>query len=335
MKIVIIGAGRMGVRHAQGAIEATDISSITLVDISQQALDAATTSLKDKTSKSLQFLTAKEWESSNDTADVAIVASTANNRADLFDAFKRKQITDVLIEKPLGQSLPQVELLLQKAKESGLRCFVNLNMRLYPLFQSVKEKLALPQFNGPVTIVFNVGSIGIGANGIHYLDLFFYLFNADKAVIHSAEIDETTIVSGRGPAFLDFGGWAVVKFYTGSTYKGKVFISIAPDSTAFGSMEILGPHARIFINEIDQLMMTSLRKEDSVQPVNRYAADYLPATKEPIATPGLPEFTRQWLQSIASHKSVLPTIDESIKAHRLMFDWLSFSKTHRDIFPIT
>jgi hypothetical protein len=31
----------------------------------------------------------------------------------------------------------------------------------------------------------------------------------------------------------------------------------------------------------------------------------------------------------------LPSLAESLKVHKLMFDWLSLSATHQSVFPIT
>jgi predicted dehydrogenase len=215
-------------------------------------------------------------------------------------------------------------------------CPVNLNMRLYPAFRQLQHELqTLPQFNSPVTVTINTGAIGIGANGIHYLDLLFFLLDADEANVICGEIDEQTIPSGRGPQFLDFGGWCVVKFYKAGNYKGKALLSLAPDSSAMGGWEFIGPNGRIHINEIDGRKSISLRPPDSTMPVHRYAADYSPVEYSSFEGPALSDLTAQWLKGVVEGRQLLPSAAESLAAHRLLFDWLSFSKTHRQKFPIT
>jgi hypothetical protein len=35
------------------------------------------------------------------------------------------------------------------------------------------------------------------------------------------------------------------------------------------------------------------------------------------------------------NESLLPHIDNVLPSHKLMFDWLSYSKNYSDVFPIT
>ena len=46
ISVVIIGVGRMGIRHAIGALDAKNVKDILLVDISETALQNAETQFK-------------------------------------------------------------------------------------------------------------------------------------------------------------------------------------------------------------------------------------------------------------------------------------------------
>jgi len=336
MKVIIFGAGRMGMRHAAGIAALKKVQEIVLTDSNESALQNAVKSLAAISDYSkFKFL---DLESTKKTKgfDTAIMATTANDRVALFDLVLNTGCTNVLIEKPLGQSLEEVKELVHAVESSGVHAYVNLNMRLYDCFIELKEDLLpLPQLQGFKTITINTGTVGIGANGIHYLDLLFFLLGADKAEIECAYIDSSVIPSGRGSQFADFGGWCVINFYKQQTPIGRAMLSLSSQSTAFGSWEIIAPHGRVFFNEVERKRIDSIRRPESTMPINRYYADYLPSVERSFPSPILGDLTAKWIQSLDLGQEILPEISDSVAVHELMFQWLSFSKSYSKNYPIT
>lgn len=336
MKVLIIGAGRMGIRHAQGALNVEEVGEVTMVDISDAALENAKTQLSSHTGSS-RLKTGKTGEIKGQY-DIVIIASTASDRSETCSYALSFSPKYLLIEKPLGQSYPEVKDLVALFKDKAVQVSINLNTRLYGFINDLKRDLQdLPQFAGVKQINYSGGAIGIGANGIHYLDLLFFLLGAHTAELVAGEIEPQLIPSGRGPQFGDFGGWACVRFLDDKKKElGRALLSLSSTSTVFGGWEIIGSHGRIRINELEQQRVDILRNPDSTLPVNRYAADYLPPVVRPIESPFLGDLTQKWISSIIKDKvNLLPPIDESLKVHKLLFDWLSLSKTHKEKFPIT
>lgn len=332
MKVLIIGAGRMGVRHLQGVLAVKEVENVTILDINQAALDA----VSDVFQNDPRLRTALFAEYKPASQDACIIASTARNRKPLIDLAVACSCKNLMIEKPLGQSYKEVEDLVAYLDTLPLTTVVNLNMRQYECIKKLaRDLVAIPQAQGPKTITLNTGTLGIGCNGIHYLDKMFFILGADRAKIVDAEVEDTIIPSGRGGDFCDFGGWAVIKFYEGEQYVGRALISMAATSTVFGGWEIVAPFARFSIDEIAATRTTILRKEDSQMPMNRYAADFGDPIVEKYEAPFLGDLTTAWIEGLLIGKNELPQVKESLKAHKLMFDWLSYSKTHKDIFPIT
>jgi len=209
-------------------------------------------------------------------------------------------------------------------------------MRLNPSLIELKNDLnSLPQMIGPKTITINMGAIGIGSNGVHYLDMCYFLFNANKAKIVAAEIEDNLILSGRGPQFNDFGGWGVINYFKDEEYVGKLVLSISSISTAFGAFEIVGPHGRIHYDDVREIRTDSLRNEDSDLPMYRYHGDYVQDITKKVTSSPLSELTKYWLENVIEGNRVLPSVEDSINIHELLFDWLNKSKTHSKIFPIT
>lgn len=332
MKILIIGAGRMGIRHLQGILSVDEISQVTVVDISPLALDNACKAV----GNDIRLKTYLISEFIPQFHDVCIIANTAKNRKESIDLAVKCGCRDLMIEKPLGQSYEEVEQLVKYLDSLHLTAVVNLNMRQYePIKKLANDFKVIPQLKGDKVITLNTGTLGIGCNGIHYLDKLFFILDADEAEIISAEIEESLIPSGRGQDYCDFGGWAVIKFYKNGIYLARTLISMSSQSTAFGGWEIIAPYGRIIIDEIAGTRITILRKEDSQMPLNRYAADYMPPVIERYEAPLLSNLTAAWIYSLLDGRNELPQVKESLKAHKLMFDWLSFSKTFTKIFPIT
>jgi len=334
-KILILGAGRMGVRHATGCLDAQGDYDIVLADQKQEALDEAGSNLKNHTNAACVTYSLVDNIEPGDF-DIGIIAATAAGRRQQLELVYEKGCNHILIEKPLGQSMQQVQDLMQLAETNDAKVHVNLSMRLYEGFiQLKKDLLTMPQMIGPKVISINTGAIGISSNGIHYLDLIYHLLDAKSAEIEAAAIDDEKIPSGRGTNFTDFGGWATIHYYDDDhVLLARAHLSMSATSSVLGGWDIIGPHGKITINEIDQQRIDTLRDPDSAMPVNRYAADYQPRREIAFVSPELSTLTTAWINSIGN-ENILPDIGEAVPAHQLMFDWLATMKGAEDTYPIT
>lgn len=322
----------MGIRHLQGVLSIPLVLNVTILDINSGALNNAREAANNDERLTTKLIT----NFTKDDFDICIIASTAQNRKELINLAVSCKCKYLMIEKPLGQSYEEVVDLIKYVERLPIITVVNLNMRQYPCVIKLKNDLAsITQLKGMKTITINTGALGIGCNGIHYLDKLFYLLDADDAKIVAAEIDDSVIPSGRGVNFCDFGGWAVIKFYKNGNCVAKVLMSMASDSSAFGGCEIIAPQGRIVVDEIAGYRRTTLRKIDSTLPVYRYASDYLEPVCENYIAPFLGDLTASWVYSLIEGKNELPLVRDSQKAHKLLFEWLSFSKKYSKIFPIT
>jgi predicted dehydrogenase len=334
MKIAILGAGRMGIRHALGITSISEVEEIHLIDQNAEALNSAKLNLeKSSNSQKYKFFQLNDYKAKK--IDAAIIATTAAQRLSDVKYIAKYLPAFLLIEKPLGQSYQQVESLVEYLDNKKIKAYANLNMRLYKPFIQLRDDLTnFSQFQGTKSITINSGSIGIGANGIHYLDLLMFLLQANNAKLVYTNIEDILIPSGRGNQFADFGGSAIIEYYN-NTYLGKAVLSFNAGSSVFGGWDIIGANGQILINELQQKRTDILRKPDSNLPVYRYAGDYLPPVEKKFESPFLGDLTFEWFSNYLKGKTLLPTIYESLGVHKLMFDWLSSSKQYQTTFPIT
>ncbi len=337
MVVAVIGSGRMGQRHIQGALEVEKVETVFAIDINTSALEKAKENLNYyKNSDKIKYKLAEDFYKLKPAVDIIIMASTAGDRISDLKKITELNPKYILLEKPLGQSVNEVNSLIEFVDSHKVNAFVNLNTRLYPSFNKLKSDInTLPQFKGITDVSVTTGTLGIGANGIHYIDLMSYLFDADEIEVVAGEISDIIIPSGRGPQFCDFGGWCILNYKKSNTLKARVHFALSSQSTIFGTMNFTFPNARVIIDEFEQTRYNKYRKAESEMPVQRYAADYQAQETEIFTSPELKFLTQNWIENILVGKNVLPTLNHSLLSHKAMFEWLNKSKTHSEIFPIT
>jgi len=330
----------MGMRHALGASQVDGLELICLADLSPESLRNAEEQISHYSELNIElfdFVSVDSLRESSASFDVAIIATTAQDRHSVCNLAIDKGIKDMLIEKPLGQSKLEVEELIKLVESRGVSGQVNFGRRLYGGVNKLKDDfLNVPQLQGEKVITMNTGAIGIGANGIHYIDMFCYLLDAVRVELVAGEIESNPIKSGRGSQFEDNGGWCTLKFYNSSNAcQGRAHISITAGSSAFGTWSVLAPHALVTINELERQRIGKMRKEGSTLPVYRYAGDYRkPVTSDYEMLP-MEEVTKAWLEGLMAGENLLPSLKESVLAHTVLFDWLELNEERKEKFPIT
>ena len=339
MKALLLGCGRMGIRHARGLLASPQLSSLHIADINPESMNSARAQLESQSNFSrCTFGSAGEALSyPHGQPELVVVAATAADRLATMRQVYELSPRFVLVEKPLGQSQSQVEQLLHLAESSPASTFVNLNMRLYDYYRQLRDDFRnVEQLSGFKSISFNSGSVGIGANGIHFLDLLFFLLDAKSAQLNFATVESQTLPSGRGPQFREFGGLAVLSFAGDAGQPlGQAHLCLSVQSSVFGAWDFVGPHGRVRIDEMAQKRANHYRMQDSQMPLSRYGADYGPEQAAQICVPDLADLTRLWFEALVQGKELLPTLRESLPAHQVLFDWLAHSPTHQAPFPIT
>lgn len=328
----------MGVRHAQGLLSCDFVRSVEISDSNPDALSRAQADLqRNEHFLKCSFRDSESVFTQSAKVDVVVVATTAMGRLGTLQKVYQLKPQVVLVEKPLGQSFQEVTDLVDLANSHPVKTFSNLNMRLYDYFKALREDLiSVPQLAGFKNVTINSGAVGIGANGIHYIDLLVYLFGAASVTVERAFVEDDLIASGRGAQFSDFGGYACFLFLAASGAPlGRALVAIHATSSVLGAWEVVAPNARVRIDEICQKRYNHYRRPESQLPPYRYGADYFEEEVTSIKIPEMADLTKQWLEAFVAKRELLPTVQDSLLVHNLLFSWLSASAKYSDRFPIT
>jgi hypothetical protein len=302
MKVVVVGGGRMGQRHVRG-VEAAGGTAV-VVDPRPET-NAAFAALDDALA--------------DGPYDAAILAETAAGRLERFALVADAGIASVLVEKPVEQSRERVHAVAEAAARAGVDARVNHFFRTLDVFGELRAQTA------PFQLSVTGGAFGIACNGIHWIDAALYLSGDRGGTLLYGELDAKPVESGRGASFRDYGGRALYGFPDGS----RLYLASSAGSSAPMQAVLEQPTKQIVFSPGEERAVRYERNPGSELPTYRYGGDY--DRRETIALTGddLWRSTEQWLRGARTH----PRIEESVRAHDLLFDLLETSGEHA--FAIT
>ncbi len=325
MEILLIGLGRMGLRHLRGlsALRGT----IRAVDPRPAAADDATrVAAEERLAAKLCIY--KSLEAALDGGarpSAAILTATAGGRAEQFDAITRAGVRHALLEKPLAQSRAAVRRIAALAQERSIHARCNLYRRSLSAYHTWRGG------DGPLTISISGGAFGLGCNGIHWIDFALHLTGAETGRLLWGEVDATPIASGRGAEFRDFGGRGV--FALGAR-GDRLLLACDAASSAPAVCILTRGHRQWIIDQEPNEITTHERSADSALPNYRYGAQYRFERRHGLEQVDFAALTRAWLRSVCDEGPCpQPLLSAALTAHELLFDLLETSGMTE--FPIT
>lgn len=311
MRVLLIGAGRMGLRHLQG-LDGT-VAHVDVVDPRADACAAAMAATKGSKVAVHHDL---EMLPPHSQHEAAILASTADGRLEQFDAVLQRGIPAILIEKPLEQNRTRMRALLERAKAGSANVWVNHYRRALPGYESLRKA------GGPFVVTVSSGAMGIGANGVHWIDFVVSLTGARSAQLMFGEIEDEVILSGRGAKFRDYGGRAVFAFDDGS----RLMLSCAAASSAPSMMSIVAATSHWIVDQHSDRALRNTRRPGVDHPSYLYGKDYETETLGGLEAADLPALTRRWIETVRDGgEPPQPRLADAALAHELLFDLLETS----------
>lgn len=315
MRLLLIGAGRMGLRHLRGGGDVD--GEILVVDPRPEAAANVEKVAKEAQLQAhVRCFRALEDVPLHIPPDLAILAATAGGRLERFRAVADAGIRRILMEKPLEQSRARVREILRIGRDLELDVQCNHYRRSLDFTNQLRDA------GGPYHMVVNSGACGLSTNGVHWLDFAIHLTRSRAPCMLFGELDETRIASGRGAGFRDYGGRALYAFEDGS----RLFLSVNADSSAPTAFSVTQRARHCLVDQAQDVAILYERDPASAKPNYLYGQDYTRQEFSGVESVEFSNLTRRW---IASHRggapTELPTLEEAGLGHELLFDLLETS----------
>lgn len=296
--------GMMGRRHLKGLARAG--FTVFASDLNPDAYAAARSEL---TQSGLSTDCLKTDQEMPAAVDIAIFSETTTARIENFKCLlSRASVSRVLLEKPITANPDEHEIFLSLANANGIaeRTHVNFIRRTWPHVQYLANMCSQER---QFAMTLNGGAIGLGCNGIHYLDTFLCLAGDEMPDLHWADLSSEKVQSGRGKQFEDFGADFAL-----SSSRGRLLASLEAGSSAGVMMTVRGEHFIAQVDYADLQWKVARRKPDSALPNYRYGADYEVVEQGRLEIPAMDAVTEAW----SLDKLQLPTLEQALMTHRLL-----------------
>jgi predicted dehydrogenase len=187
--ICLIGAGALGIRHAEGLLKSSLPLSIVVCDPSAESRMKVT----QLSVPAHNSLTVSESIPSGDY-DLAIIATTSNMRAEVTRALLEKSsVRNILFEKLLFTRERDYESIGTLLAEKQVFAWVNCSLRLMPIRKDLQSEVS-----GKFSIHFCGGrQHGLMTNVVHYADYACFLAGESQFEVSTALLSDTVIDSKR------------------------------------------------------------------------------------------------------------------------------------------
>ena len=147
--------------------------------------------------------------------DIASVATYAPQHAEVAVACARSGVKVIYCEKPVAQTLPDAEAMIEACAASGTLLVVNHNRRFTADFRVLRDRIAAGDLGDLTSVSVQWPSGRLGNVGTHVFDAVRML-SGRKVEAVSGTLDLAGKPDCRGPAFSDPGGWGLLRLEGGA-----------------------------------------------------------------------------------------------------------------------
>lgn len=201
-KVMIVGAGTIGARHAQAMARVKAPIDLDIVDPLPQARQHALSLLA--AAGGLHGGSMREYERLDDledAPDLAIIATNSRERPAATRAIVALGTRLLILEKVLFTRLSDYDAIDRLFADSGISAWVNCVNGAYPRYERVKELIG----NSPFHYCVEGTAWGLCCNLIHYLDEFCTLSGQKHLQLNSAGL-EPVVVQSKRSGYVEFFG---------------------------------------------------------------------------------------------------------------------------------
>ncbi len=250
MNVLLIGYGRMGQRYERVArkLFGKNLNLFVIDPLAEEVADAKVFRSLEDVPPDIPF-------------QLGIDAHPNYGRLQILEKLGQRGVKKVIVEKPSAKSLNESQKMLTVADQLNIDVFLPF-FRRYHQYQS--ENLEKLDAGKLCHIQVTCGAIGLGCNGVHLIDMASSLFGAFPSHVN-AQLKMNSIVSPRGPQYMDHGGTLWVHYPN-----GEMSLNILSQSAMGVQLQLLFENGRILVTEqLPKAAWHWWRREEQTLPLYR------------------------------------------------------------------
>lgn len=249
IKVTVVGCGEMGRYHLQSLLSLECDLLIQVVEPNQDSIASAKKIVGDllEGRKNSRIEWKRTLDELKSKSDLTIVATLADVRPNILKKLISMGHKRFLVEKMVSQKIEDYKRLMEITHQNRVKMWVNCTRRYSVMYKKIKDIL----YRGTFPIVFNVvaGNLGLGANAVHYLDLFCWFSNDDSSIkLKSNYLLPTLFPNKRGRNLVEFAGTIVGK----TQREDFVSLNFLFKKEAVAMVNIFNEDTRILVDEISK-----------------------------------------------------------------------------------
>lgn len=285
LRVGIIGLGRMGQNHIRAALR-LEMQITRLFDLNSESI---TSSLQLIEEVGVETFTSVEdfFSGLANNVDLLIISTTASSHFTYLKMGIVSGVKKILCEKPIVNSVSQINEIEQLINSSDVNVAVNHQMRFIPLYNEVIALQSKYNMKNLVSMVVSAANFGLGMNVTHYFEAFRFITGSKIDKI-SGFLETDLLANPRGREFVDYAG--IVFGVNGMNQK---FFADFSSIAGHGVIVIYNfEKGKIIVDEIQGKVKILVREESNMElPSNRYGSQ-----------------TREFNETIKPADSLAPTV---------------------------
>lgn len=275
MDVIVCGFGNLGFRHVEGLIASEVIKQITIVEINDTTFARNMERVNKLYGYKKNICRVSSLEECPINANLAIVAATADCRAEHLTSLLKLGTQKILLEKVPFNSLAEIKIALLSTKHSNSIVLVNTPRRLYSAYIMVAKLFK----NISIQQIKIKGVTDLATNSMHFLDLVDFL---SSKKLFKLETIPDNIYDSKRSGFVEFSGKVVATFANNrnelecvldsSNSHGEIDLTITTDRGIFnvkekssqGTILVVGPDKTEYSDKLE--MQSALTKQYVLRP---------------------------------------------------------------------
>jgi predicted dehydrogenase len=264
-KAAIIGFGGMGQRH-YAAYAKIGVDVVAISDLYPEKVCQIIPSFD---RKHVYGTINDLLDHENENIDILSVVTNGPTHAEVTIKASDAGIRNILCEKPMATNLKAAQQVIDTCNTNHTRLAVNHIRRWSSHYSRLRNLISAGVIGEIRHMYFSCGSTGIGNFAIHFFDTARFLTGSEPEWIIGF-LDKTGTPNPRGAAFIDPGGYGIIKFRNGVRF----FIDTSEDTGVQYSFQIVGTYGRIIIDELnDSWQIRARTGNDKAIALTRYGTD--------------------------------------------------------------